>query len=503
MPRMFSRLILHRSSIALIVFLEYLQSIMVNFASSYIRGGIDAAPEEFSLAASCYAAIAVVMILSHRWLVQRFGYRSMLKLSLLSFGVGAAICACANNVPEFIVGRMVQALGASAFFTASRVQVLHYQGKERIPAMLCMATGIMCGSGVAPIVASYMVENYDWRGIFWIMIPMTVVIAMVVMRGVPEREPVENEQSGEFHPWGIMSLASGTFLLQFVLERTRFDIFTNGLMLWTLGLIAVALLLFYLRHEWNRDEPLISFKDFISTRYIIGLSVYFFGYVVVSACNLILPVLMVQGLNFAVQSTGWVIGMSSLISIPICAIHMKMLLRWPQAKAFLIAGLAFLVIFCQLVAGYSEEVTLLTLGGALLLLNGLFMPVLLGTAAFGTFRGVDDKVFSHAYQVKNAMREMANALGVSWATIILQMRTTLHYSRLAESTQRINPWYGNPGATADPWGLLSHPGAAALAQLAGELNRQSTLMACQDFFWGMSLVALVVGCGILLQRRFN
>ncbi|MTD33175.1 MFS transporter [Paludibacterium denitrificans] len=497
-----SRLSLHHVSIAMIVMLEYLQTIMVAFASSYISGGIDAAPEEFSLAAACYAAVAVVMILSHRWLVQQFGYRTMLRLSLLSFGIGALMCGCANNVPEFIVGRMVQAVGGAAFFTASRVQILHYQGKARIPAMLAMPVGIIFGSGLAPVLAAFMVENYSWRGMFLIMVPLALLVDIVVARAVPEREPVENEQPDELHPRGVLMLAGGIFLLQFALERARFDLFSNGLHLWALGFFAVAILLGTLWHEWRRETPLISYREFTSERYVLGLSVYCFGYLIVSACNYILPVFMVQGLGIAVQNTGLLMGLSTLIGVPVAFGHLKLMMRWPYIKYYLLCGLGLLLIFGVMMERLSEDVPLATMVIPVMLLSGLFMPLVLGTAAAGTFRGVEEKVFTHAYQVKNAMREVANSMGLSWATIILQMRSNLHYHRLAESTGQMSPWYGGAGVGADPWGLLTNPSSSSLAQLGVALTRQSTLMACQDFFWGVGMVALLAAVLVAWQRRF-
>jgi len=496
-----SSLSLHHASILLIVFLEYLQTIMVSFASSYISGGVDAAPEEFSLAAACYATVAVVAILAHRWLVQQLGYRRLLRLSLLAFAAGAVVCALSDSVTQFIMGRMIQACGGAAFFTASRVQVLHYQGRDRIPAMLSMPVGITLASALAPILASWLVGGYSWRALFWVMLPFTLIVDQVVAHAVPEREPVENEHPDQLHPWGILALTLGVFMLQFVLERSRYDLFSDFLPLFIGTVLAVGLLLGYLWHDWQSASPLITYAQFSSYRYWLGLCMYFFGYLVISTSNYILPLFMVQGLGFAVQTTGWALGLSSLSGLVALSIHFRLMMRWPMLKPYLLVSLLSLFCFGWLTSRFSEEVTLLHIGGVLLLLNGVFMPFALGTAAAGTFRGISDKVFTHAYQVKNSMREVANAMGISLATIIVQMRGNLHYSRLAESTTSIYPNYGNAGSPTDPWGLLDHPSTSALARLSTEVSRQSTLLACQDYFWGLCLVAVVSAVLLSMQKR--
>lgn len=501
MPFRLSSLSLHHASILLIVFLEYLQTIMVSFASSYISGGVDAAPEEFSLAAACYATVAVVVILAHRWLVQQLGYRRMLRLSLLAFAAGALVCACCNSVSGLILGRMIQASGGAAFFTASRVQVLHYQGRERIPALLSMPVGITLASALAPMLAASLVSNYSWRALFWVMLPLTLLVDQVVARAVPEREPVENEQPDQLHPWGILLLTLGVFMLQFVLERARFDLFADTLPLCIGALLALGLLLAYVRHDWRHRTPLISYAQFSSYHYWFGLGMYFFGYMVISTSNYILPLFMVQGLGFAVQTTGWMLGLTSLAGMVTIFLHFGLMTRWPSMKRYLQLSLLSLLLFGWVASGFTQEVTLWYIGASLLLLNAWFMPFALGTAAAATFRGINDKVFTHAYQVKNSMREVANALGVSVATIVVQMRSSLHYSRLAESTASIYPAYGNPGSPNDPWGLLDHPAPSALSRLSSEISRQATMMACQDYFWGLCAIAVISAVLLLMQRR--
>ncbi len=502
MSRSRPALTLHHAAIVLIVCLEYLQTLMVSFASRDISGGIDAAPEEFSLAAACYASVAVLVIIAHRWMVQQLGYRRLLRLSLLAFLVGAVLCAEAHTVPMFIAGRMVQALGGAAFFTASRVQILHYKGRERIPALLCLPFGITLGSALAPILGAALLEHEGWRALFWVMVPLTLLVDQVVARAVPEHEPVENEQADHLHPWGILLLCAGIFLLQFMLERSRYDLFGDPLVLLGSGAVAVVLLLAYLWHDVRHPTPLIPYAAFSSYGYWFGMGIYGFGYLVVSACNVILPVYMIQGLGFTVESSGWALGLTSLAGMVTIPLHFGLMVRWPSLKPYLLLSLVWLGAFGWSMSLQSEEVTMVRLGWTLLLLNTLFMPFALGTAAAGTFRRVDEKVFSHAYQVKNTMREVANSVGISLATIVMQMRTNLHYARLAESTSHLSPGYGTMAGGGDPWDLLNHPSTAALMRLSQEMTRQATLMASQDFFRGLAIVAAFSMVWVALQRRF-
>lgn len=491
----------HLLTVTMLVALEYLQNVMASFSSSYIMGGIGAAPEEFSLATAGYAAVAVVMLFKHRVLVQALGYRRFILWSLMAFALGALISGFANNVPVFMLGRMVQALGGSAFFTGARVQVNHHRGAQRLMAIKYFAMGIFLGSGLAPVLGAYLLEAWGWRSVFMVMVPLSAVAAWQVLLAVPAHEPVEHSQPGTVHPVGTVSLVAGIFLLQFVLERVQYDVFASESLLWVLGGVAVLGLVAFVWHDWQRHDRLIAYPHFVDGRFLVGLTIYAFCYVLGSVGNYMTPVFLGRALGFSVTSNGWLLSATSLVGVGVMLMHLSLVVRHPRLKHYLWFALAMLFSYGWWMSGLSAEVSQSQLFLPLLLYNGVFLAVAQGTAAFGTFRNVDEEVFSHAYQVKNVIREVANASGVSIATVILQMRSASHYQRLAESTASLGPWYGN--GVPDPLGLAQQaPTAEALAKLGGLMTQQATLMACQDYFWGLCIVAVVAATALGLQKKF-
>jgi len=492
---------MHLLMLAALVWLEYLQSVMASFASGHIMGGIGAAPEEFSLGAAAYAAVAIVMLFKHRVWVQRFGYRRFIHASLLCFALGALVTGLSHSVPGYIAGRMVQAIGGSALFTGGRVQVQHHVGAARRVALKCFAIGIFTGAGLAPLLAAHMLEDWGWRSVFLAMVPLTAVVAWLVEYAMPDHEPIEHAQAGRVHAGATLALVGGVFVLQFALERVQYDVFASASWLWALVLLGAAVVAFFVWHDGGRHDGLIPYRHFVDSRFLIGLSVYFFCYVVSAVASYMTPVFLVSGLGFAVTSSGWLLGATSLCGLLVMLVHFHLAQHHPRLKHYLWFALAALFVHGWWMSGMSSEVTQAQLFWPLLLFNGVFVAMAQGTAAMGTFRNVDEKVFSQAYQVKNAMRELANASGVSIATVVLQMRASLHYTRLAEGTAAISPWYAQGD---DPLHLLSGgvPVPEALKQLAAVLSQQATLMACADFYQGLCVVAVSAAVLLAVQRRF-
>lgn len=490
----------HLLTVTALVFLEYLQSVMASFSSRYIMGGIEAAPEEFSLAAAAYAGVAVVMLFKHRVLVQRWGYRRFIRFSLLVFALGALMTGLANDVPMYIAGRMVQAVGGSAFFTGGRVQVNHYRGAARLGALQRFAVGIFLGASLAPLLAAHLLDAWGWRAVFLVMVPLTALVAWLVEYAMPDHEPVEHDNPGQVHAGGTLVLVAGIFLLQFTLERVQYDVFSGAFGLWELAIVAMLALGAFIWHDWSRHDGLIPYRHFVDARFLVGLSVYFFCYLVSAVSNYMTPVFLVQGLGFTVTSSGWLLSATSLFGLLTMLVHFRLAQRHAQLKHYLWFALAVLFVHGWWMSGMTGEVTQEALFWPLLLNSGVFLAVAQGTAAMGTFRHVDEKVFSQAYQVKNALREVANASGVSMATVVLQMRGTLHYERLAESTAALSPLYGN--GVADPMALGANPLPEALAKLSSLMVQQATLMACLDYYWALCVVAVLAAVALACQKKF-
>jgi DHA2 family multidrug resistance protein len=497
--------LLHLLTLASLVFLEYLQSVMASFGSRYIMGGIEAAPEEFSLAAAVYAGVAVVMIFKHRWLVQRLGYRHFIRLSLLVFALGALLTGLAVDVPSYIAGRAVQAVGGAAFFTAGRVQVNHYRGPDRIMAIRRFALGLFLGVGLAPFLAACLIDAWGWRALFLVMVPVCLAVLGLAEWGMPDHEPAADDRPSEVHAGGTLALIAGIFVLQFMFERIQYDVFSSSAVLWGLGGLGALGVAAFVGHDWLRHDALIPYRRFIDGRFAVGLSVYFFCYVVSAFSSYLTPVFLVQGLGFTVTSSGWLLSATSLLGLLTMVVHFHYMVRFPRLRYFLWFALAVLFTFGWWMSALDGDVTQGQLFWPLWLNNGVFLAVAQGTAAFGTFRNVNEAVFSQAYQVKNALREVASATGVSLATVVLQMRSTLHYGHLAESTAGLTPWYAQPGSGTDPLHLLGslQPAQEGLAQLAALMGQQATLMACLDGYRALCVVAVVAALALAAQKKFT
>jgi MFS family permease len=485
-----------RWTILVLASVEFLQNAMVSFSSAYISGGVDAAPEEFSLAAAVYAGTAIMMIAMHRWLVEQLGYRQFMRASLLIFSLGALLCANADTPTGLILGRLVQAIGGAAFFTGARVQVNRFKGPARGVSIRFMAGGLIGGASLGAWVASMMLEHATWRALFIAPLPLVAVAAVLCELSLENRVP--HARRSHPHPIGTMMLTGMILCAQYLLERSQYDFFAQPVHLAVLLACAAVGLYGFMRAEFNRPRALLPLERFSGGRFAAGITLYALCYLVLSSTGYMLPVLLQRGLGFPVLATGTLLSGAALLGVVASLIHIVMIPRFPSQRKYLLLAFSSLAVFGFTMSSASPQVDLWHFIWPLIA-YAMFGSFAQGTAALNSFSQIGEDVFSEAYQAKNMMRELVNSTGISLATLILQSRSTLHYSRIVE---RIDVAHLDPQSAGPFIGLIADPTQPALLQqLAAAVTQQATLMACLDFFFALGCGALVLGTIFVLQRK--
>jgi DHA2 family multidrug resistance protein len=493
-------------TIFLLTLLEFLQTGMIAFAAGPIMGEIGASPEEFSLATAAYAAVAIATIAKQRWLVERLGWRDFVLCSLALFVLGSAITAMSGSYQGFLVGRVVMGLGGAAFMTTGRVLVnLIPPSPKRFIGIKYFATGLAAGIAFAPGLAAFAVAHDQWRSIFLVLMLVAAAAAVAVALSLPT-QAVAADLRSQSHPVLFMSLAAGSFLLLYALQRSQYDFFTDFTMLAAGAGCGVLALYYFFRAVRRHERPLLGLQALKHPRYIVGVALFMLCYVLLGANNLVLPMLMqrAMGLPWHVVGEVQTIGLSS--TLVAWMLMVWALPKWPSPKKFFVAGFVSLAIFGARLSQLDAQVHLWTDVLPALVFNGVFLMFVMATTAMQTFRDVqhEESVLSHAQQLKNMLAQFGTAFGIAASTLLVQWRSTEHYTHLANQFEVGNPIYTqtlhalSQVLASNGAGAQSEP--MAMAHLAQLVSQQATLMACLDYFALVAVLGTVGAIAMSAQR---
>jgi len=496
------------SAVTLLVALEYLQAGMIAFASAPIRGEIEASPEEFSLVAALYACIAVVVISKQHWLTERLGWRTFMLATIGVYVLGAFICGVSTDLTTFTAGRVVMALGGASFMTSARLMINMLPGPGRFTGIKVFATGLAGGTAAAPFISSVMVAENTWHAIFWVLIGGALLAGLLCVRFLPT-QPIPEAERTPSSPANVLLLSVSTFFLLYILQRSYYDFYSDTLILVACGLLAALGVYVFFHAEHNKATPFLKVKELMQPRYLLGVALFCYAYVVLGGNNYILPYFLQTGLGYSWETIGTFQAIGLAGALVTWAVMGSVIPKYPAPKKFFALGFMALGTFGWLLSSLSPDANMTSNTLPALILNGCFVMLVLSTAAMQTFRDVmqQERLFAHAYQIKNMLGQIAMAMGTTIATLFLQWRSTTQYNNL-----NVHFTAGDPLFTAQTQTLAAaltpEVGSAAAGQIslvqhAQMLAQQATLIASTEYFWAVVTVAAAALVVSVMQRTFR
>jgi hypothetical protein len=247
----------------------------------------------------------------------------------------------------------------------------------------------------------------------------------------------------------------------------------------------------------------------MQSRYILGVSLFCFTYIVLGSNNYILPYFLQTALGYSWDTIGTFQAFGLAGALLTWIVMAFVIPKHPGPKKFFVAGFAALISFGLLLSSLTPDANMWANILPALILNGCFVMLVLATAAMQTFRDVThhDTLFAHAYQIKSMLGQIAMALGTTVATLFLQWRTTLQYSNLNGHFSSSDPIYQantqllaqslTPAMGAGPANQLS------VMTLGQNLHQQATLVACMEYFWVIIVIASIALGVSVIQKTFK
>lgn len=484
--------------------IEFLQGGMLTFAAGPIIGEIGGSPEEYTLVTVAYAVVAIATLSKQRWLIERLGWRLFIQVSVAVYIVGAAICGTSGSFPQFLVGRLVMAIGGGPFLTSARLIVTLLPGPRRFRGILAFAGALTIGNGSAPLLASLSVAEDHWPGIFVLLGALSAIAGALGTLALPA-DVTPADQRSQAHPMMVLTMMAGTFLSLYALLRASYDFYADGMPLLLAILLGIAALFYFGRHQYHHEQPLLVIRRLMIPRYVAGIGVFTLGYFVLGANNYMMPVLMQGALGFPWEVVGRVQSAGLLVAAPVFCVQAYFLKHKPAAKKFYIAGFAMLTLSSLWLTRLNGEAGLWTDVWPGIALFGAFITPVMVTTALHSFMDLhgDEVAFANGQQLKNMLSQFGVGMGAAGAALLLQWRNSEHLAVLVEHFRPEDPSFSGLSNQLAVQFASSHGAQATMAAfgtLAQQLNQQATLLSALDYFGFLAGLGLLAALLMIVQR---
>ncbi len=168
-------------AVMLATFMEVLDTTVVNVSVPHLAGNMGATIEEGTWVVTSYLVSNAIILPMAGWLANRFGRRRMLMICVSGFTVTSLLCGMATSLDSLILFRVLQGLTGGGLQPLSQAVLLEtFPPKRHGTAMAAFGLGIILAPILGPTLGGWITDNYSWRWIFYINLPVGVLSVMMI-----------------------------------------------------------------------------------------------------------------------------------------------------------------------------------------------------------------------------------------------------------------------------------------------------------------------------------
>jgi MFS transporter, DHA2 family, multidrug resistance protein len=379
----------------------------------------------------------------------------------------------------------------AALVPLSQAVLLDINPPEKVgSAMAVWGAGIMVGPILGPMLGGWLTDNFDWRWVFFINLPVGLFALWGILRYMPESRP----KSEPLDMFGFVSLSVAIGLLQMLLDRGELLDWFDSLEIKLEAAGAVAAFAFFAAHTWTVTGISFLDRDLLKDRNFVTSSMFgFIVGVVLYGTMALLPTLLQNLMDYPVVYTGEVTaprGVGTMIAMIIVGKLVRRIdLRVIMAVGF---GLTAVALYQMTHITLQMDSELIIVSGFIQGLGIGFTFVPLSAAAFATLA---PRLRNQGTPIFSLLRNIGGSVGISIVQALLTRGSAQAHAQLAAT---VGP--GNQGLINLP-ALIDPATQSGLAMLNAEVTRQAALIAYVNDFWVMTVITLLVIPLLLLIRR--
>ena len=418
-------------------FMEVLDTTVVNVSLPHIASSMAATTEEATWALTSYLVANAIVLPMTGWLASMFGRKRLLMISTAGFTIASFFCGAAPNLASLVVFRIIQGATGGALQPLSQAVLLEsFKPEDRGRAMGFWGLGIVVAPILGPVFGGWLTENYSWRWIFYINLPVGIASLIMTRMFVFDPSYLKKASQGIDY-WGMGMLVVGIGALQFVLDKGQQADWFASTSIVMLSVIAAIALVALVVHQLKSTHPIIDLHLFKDRTYATGVFLMTVLGFVLYGSLVLLPVMLQTLFGYSSLEAGKAMaprGVGSMLVMPIVGYltaHIDP--RKMLAFGLAIGGVTLLWLGqLNLNAGYWDIFWPQFLQGAGMAL--LFVP--LTTVSMAT---IARERMGYATSMFNLMRNVGGSVGIAVTATMVQRQRQIIGATLGVHVSAYDP----------------------------------------------------------------
>ncbi len=410
-------------------FMEVLDTSVANVSLPHIAGNLSCTPEESTWILTSYLVSNAIILPMTGWLGRYFGRRRLFIACIAMFTLTSMLCGVATSLPFLIVARVLQGIGGGAMVPISQAILLEsFPPHKRGVAMAAFGMGVIVAPILGPTLGGWITDNYSWRWIFYINIPVGIA-AMLAAEAVVEDPPyirAARVESIDFAGFVYLAVWLGT--LQIILDKGEQDDWFAAEWIRWFAVISVASFGAFLVRQLRTPYPLVDLRVMKNRNFSAGLVLIAMLGGVLYGTTAALPIFLQTLMGYPALQSGLVLsprGVGAFFTtLLVGRLVGKVSGRWLVFTGFaLLSASSFWLGNINLQINQANVVMPIVLSG--IAVSFVFVP--LTTTAMGYLR---QEQMGNASGVYNLMRNLGGSFGIAMVTTFLARHAQVEQAAL-------------------------------------------------------------------------
>jgi len=469
----------------LATFMEVLDTSVATVSLPHIAGSLSATTDESTWVLTSYLISNAIVLPSSGWLSSRLGRKRYQLLSVMLFTLASMWCGAATSLGMLVVARVVQGAAGGGLQPVSQAVLLEsFPVHKRGQAMAVYGMGIIVSPLLGPLMGGWITDNYSWRWIFYINVPVGILALIMISTFVEDPPYLKRNKGTRIDYMGLGFLAIALTCLQVTLDKGQeVDWFGAVWVRWFVVIAAVAMVAFVVR-ELRTSAPIVNLRIFVDRNLATGTFLIGILGIIIYGTTTLLPLFLQDLIGYTAYNSGLAVAPRGFGAIASMMIAGKLVGKWDERLLItigvVIRGISLLMLgHLNLEMGMSNVVWPNIING---FANGfLFVPL-----TTLTMKTLPRELMGAGTGLYNLLRNMGASFGISMVTTLLTRGEQRHQVNQGANLTATNPVYWNRVQQLSHY-FAAQSGAPtgraeALGQIYLNLKQQAMLLSYIDDF---------------------
>lgn len=498
-------------TVTLATFMEALDSSIANVALPHIAGSLGADYDQATWVLTSYLVSNAIILPISGWIANRIGRKRFYMSCVALFTTFSFLCGLATTLPMLIVFRVIQGAAGGGLQPSERAILADtFAPEKRSMAFALYGMAVVVAPALGPTIGGWITDNYTWRWIFFLNIPVGILSLILTSRIVEDPPYLKRVRKtiGGIDGIGLGLLALTIGALQMMLDKGQEKDWFGSNFIVACAMIAALGLIAFLYREWTTKHPVIDLSLYRRRNFAMSQIVMLAIGGALYATTVMIPQFLQEVLGYTATEAGLALtwgGIVLIVLLPIVGyIGQKV-----DPRLMITIGFALLTYGIWRIADLNLGISFWDAASWRVIMV-LGMPFVFIPINVMSYVGVPQEKNNEVSGLTALARNIGGSLGVSFISTMLLRRAQAHQEYLSAhvygaSTKYLSMRQGLSGSLHTRGYSPADAATHATARLYAMLVQQATVLAYVDTVHVIVIItACLIPIGYLMKKpRFR